>query len=109
MSSAPGAAHGIRDPGAVAKPVEARSTNLPDDVDDESRKRRRLGDRLKRSRGDVGLTCRPGLREALPHQGEEHERQRETDQGGRTRDGDGHLAIVAVDPSHGVHGFSTRE
>ncbi len=90
MARAPGTANGIRDPRAVTQPIEPGSLNLAHDVDDQDRTYWRLGDGLERRSDEVGLARGTRLREPLPDDREQHERDADTRDRSRARDGDWH-------------------
>ena len=103
MARAPGTTNGIRDPRAVTQPIEPGSLNLAHDVDDQNGTHWRLGDGLERRSDEVGLARGTRLREPLPDEREQHERDADTCDCSRARDGDWHRAIVAANASTVVH------
>jgi hypothetical protein len=98
-----GSPQGVRDPRPVTQAVETGSPYLTDDMDDENGTRRRLGDGLERSRGDLSLPRRADLRQPLADERQQRERDADADDRGRSRDGKGHQAMLAANLSRVVH------
>jgi hypothetical protein len=107
-SRATRATNGVRDSRTVAQSIETGSPYCADDVDDEDGSGACLADLLEGRDRDLGLARGSCMRQPLSDEDEHRERDAQTDEHGRPRDGERHGAIVAGNPSRVGHGSLTR-